>query len=71
MKKYDYLVSYIFNKEGYLTPCHGTTQISRTKKIKTFEDLDALNNFITKNLNMEDISNLSIYNIIFLGRNKH
>lgn len=42
MKMYDYLVSYNFSKEGYLTPCRGTIQISLKKKIKTFEDINEL-----------------------------
>ena len=69
MKKYDYLVAYSFTAKGYLTPCSGTMQLSRDKKIKTFEDLNAVNKFIADNI--EGAENLSIYNFILLGRNKH
>ena len=69
MKTYDYLVSYHFCAEGYLTPSIGTIQISRQNKIKTFEDINALNQFIANNI--EGATNLSIYNFILLGRNRH
>ena len=69
MRKYDYLVAYSFTAKGYLTPCHGTIQISRDKKIKTFEDLNEVNKFIADNV--EGAENLSTYNFILLGRNKH
>jgi len=69
MKMYDYIVTYKFSKEGYLTPCEGTIQISRKKKIKTFEDIENVKQFILEH--QEDAFNLGIYNIILLGRNKH
>lgn len=69
MKRYDYLVAYNFSKEGYLTPGIGTMQISRIKKIKTLEDIDELNKYIENQV--EGIKNVSIYNFILLGRNKH
>lgn len=69
MKMYDYLVAYHFSEEGYLTPSTGTIQISRKKKIKTFEDITALNKFIEERI--EGAHNVAIYNIILLGRNKH
>ena len=69
MKMYDYLVAYNFSADGYLTPCSGTMQISRKKKIKTFEDINAANKFITENI--EGSRNVSIYNFILLGRNNH
>lgn len=69
MKKYEYLITYKYSKEGYLTPCEGTMGISRTKKIKTFDDVEEVRKFITDSI--EGASNLGIYNIILLGRNKH
>lgn len=69
MKKYDYLVSYVFSKEGYLTPCSGTLLISRTTKIKTFEDLNEVRKYLTESI--DGAQNLSIHNFILLGRNKH
>lgn len=69
MKMYDYLVSYVFSKDGYLTPCSGTTQISRKTKIKTFEDLNEVRNYLTGSI--DGAFNLSIHNFILLGRNKH
>ena len=69
MKLYDYLVSYNYSMQGYLTPCAGTVQISRKKKIKTFEDINELNQLITESIN--DSTNVSVCNFILLGRNKH
>lgn len=69
MKMYDYLVSYVFSKEGYLTPCSGASQISRKTKIKTFEDLSEVRDYLTKSI--DGAQNLAIHNFILLGRNKH
>jgi hypothetical protein len=69
MKMYDYLVSYNFSAAGYLTHCTGTMKLSRKKKIKTFEDIDEVNKFISESI--EGASNLAVYNFILLGRNKH
>lgn len=69
MKMYDYLVAYIVSREGYLTPCYGTNQISRKKKIKTFEDINELNKLLADRI--DGATTLSIYNFILLGRNKH
>lgn len=69
MKTYDYLVSYIFSTARYLTPSYGTTQISRKKKIKTFEDINEINELLTEQI--DGAANLSVYNFILLGRNKH
>ena len=69
MKKYDYLVSYIFSAKGYLTPSTGTIKLSRNKKIKTFADIDEVTKYITSQI--EGASNLAICNFILLGRNKH
>lgn len=69
MKMYDYLVSYNFSATGYLTPSTGTMQISRKKKISTFEDINELNKFITESI--DGSSNVAVYNFILLGRNEH
>lgn len=69
MKKYDYLVAYNFSANGYLTPGTGTIIISREKKIKTIEDINELNKLIEASI--PDAYNLSVYNFILLGRNKH
>ena len=68
---YNYLVSYIFSSKGYLTPGYGTIQLSREKKIKTFEDINEITEFIKKSMNTEDIVNLNIYNYILVGKNKN
>ena len=70
MKRYDYLIAYNFTKEGYLTHCTGTMQVSLVNKVKTFKDVTDLQEFVQKSLG-DDVSNVSIYNIIFIGRNKH
>lgn len=67
---YNYLISYIFSSKGYLTPGYGTMQLSREKKIKTFEDINEITEFIKKSINTEDIVNLNIYNFILLGKTK-
>lgn len=69
MKMYDYLVSYHFRADGYLGSSTGTTQLSRKKKIKTFEDINELNKFLTERI--EGATNLTVYNFVLLGRNKH
>ena len=68
MKKYCYLVSYVFQKEGYLGPSTGTSQIYRNKKIKSFDDVNELTKFLTESI--EGASNLSIFNFILLGKHK-
>lgn len=69
MLMYDYIVCYIFDREGYLTPCSGTMQLSRKKKIKTFNEVNELANEIEERI--DGASNLSINNLILLGRNRH
>lgn len=69
MKMYDYLISYHFSRDECLTPCCGSAQISRKKKIKTFEDINDLTKFVENNV--DGAYNIGIYNIILLGRNKH
>ena len=72
MKMYDYLVAYKFNAEGYLSSCDGTIQISRKKKIKTFGDINEVVKCITDRISgYQKVSNVSIYNFILLGHNKH
>ena len=73
MKMYDYLIAYNFNAEGYLSPCNGTIQMSRNKKIKTFDTVNEVTNYIIDRLNdtYQKVNNVSIYNLILLGRNKH
>jgi hypothetical protein len=66
---YDYLVSYTFKGEGFITPCTGTMGISRKYKIKTFDDTKSVSEFITSQI--EGASNLAINNIMYLGRNRH
>lgn len=69
MKMYDYLVAYHFTQQGYLTYSSGTMQLSRKKKIKTFEDIREVSKFITDSI--EGSSNVAVYNFILLGRTKH
>lgn len=69
MRTYDYLVYYTFQAEGYLGSSTGTSQISRKKKIKTFEDIKQLQAFIQDSI--QGASNLAVNNFILLGRNKH
>lgn len=66
MKMYDYLVAYNFNA---VTPSTGTMQISRKKKINTFEELASVRDFVAQHI--PEAKNLSIYNFVLLGRNKH
>ena len=68
MKKYEYLISYNFQKEGYLGASNGTSQIYRDKKIKSFEDINEIAKVLTDSI--DGASNLAIYNFILLGRNK-
>lgn len=69
MKTYDYLAAYNFEKKGYLTHCSGTMLISRTKKIKTIEDVTELTKFIERSI--DGAFNVNVYNFILLGRNKY
>ena len=69
MKTYDYLVAYNFNAEGYLTYSTGTMCVSREKKLDTFEELNSLVKFITEQI--PGAKNVSVYNFVLLGRNKH
>lgn len=69
MLMYDYIISYAFNSDKYLTPCTGTTQISRKKKLKTFDDVNKLSSEIAETI--DGAYNFSINNIVLLGRNWH
>lgn len=70
MKMYDYLIAYQFtSKESFIGMAYGTVQVSRTNKIKTFADIDKLNKEL-QDLNPGS-ENMSIYNIMFLGKNEH
>lgn len=68
-KWYDYLISYTFVKEGYLTPCTGTMSISRLHKINNHDEASSVREFIEGRI--EGATNLGINNIMFLGRNRH
>ena len=68
MRKHEYLVSYNFQKEGYIGMSSGTTQIYRKKKIKSFEDINDIIDFLVKRI--DGASNLAIYNFIYLGKHK-
>lgn len=66
---HDYLISYTFTLEGYLTSCNGTSGISRVKKIDTFDEVQAAIDFIKQQV--DGAENIAINNIMYLGRNKH
>ena len=72
IKMYEYLVAYKFSAKGFLTPCDGTMTIFRKKKVKSYEDFIDMRNFVKENIQgFEDVTNVSIYNYILIGRNKH
>jgi hypothetical protein len=68
-KRYDYIISYSFNKEGYLSQCNGMTSLSRVNKIDTFDEVRLVVDFLREHT--EGAENIVINNIIYLGRNKH
>ena len=68
-KWYDYIISYSFNKEGYLLQCNGMTSLSRVNKIDTFDEVRLVVDFLREHT--EGAENIVINNIIYLGRNKH
>lgn len=68
-KMYDYLISYTYEKDGYIGWCTGMTGISRIKKINNFDELRSAREYIENSI--EGAKNLAINNIILLGRNKH
>lgn len=69
MKWRDYLITYSFEKDGCLTPCKGSIQLTRKNKINSFKEIDAVINFITEQV--EGAKNLIIDNIMYLGKNHH
>lgn len=73
MRMYDYLVYYTFSAEGYLTASTGTIQVSRKKKLNTFEEVNKLTEFVTECITKKvpGAKNVAINNFILLGRNKH
>ena len=73
MKMYDYLVAYNFFARGYLTPGTGSMCVSRTNKINSPEEVQLLTSFVTEQLakQVPDVTSVSVYNFILLGRNEH
>lgn len=71
MKKkwYDYLISFTFAQEGFLTPSSGTTAVSRLNKINTIEEAESVRKFLEGRI--DGAKNLAINNIMYLGRNRH
>lgn len=69
MKWHDYLITYSFEKDGCLIPYKGSTQLSRTKKINSFEEVNSVIDFLTGQ--DEGVKNLMIDNIMYLGKNRH
>ena len=68
MRRYCYLVSYWFKRDDSISLYHGTTQLFRKNKIKTFEDINEINKFIQDGI--DGALNLGTYNFILLGREK-
>ena len=68
-KWYDYLITYSFNKEGYISQCRGMTYLSRLNKIDNFKEVDLVLDFLEERL--EGAKNIVIENIMYLGRNEH
>ena len=68
-KWYDYLVSYSFEKDGYVTLCQGTIEVSRTGKINSFDAIKQVKKLIQDEV--PGSRNILINNIMYLGRNKH
>lgn len=69
MKWHDYLISYSFETDKALAPYNGSTQLSRIKKINSFEEVNSVTDFLTKQ--HEGAKNLIINNIMYLGKNYH
>lgn len=68
-KWYDYLVSYSFERDDYITPCRGTIEVSRTGKINSFDAVKQVKELIQDGV--PGSRNILINNIMYLGRNKH
>lgn len=69
MKWYDYLIAYSFEKDEAIAPYNGSMQLSRKRKINSFEEVDSVIDFLTKR--NEGAKKLIINNIIYLGKNYH
>ena len=69
MKWYDYLISYSFVTDEAIAPYNGSMQLSRKRKINSFEEVDSVIDFLSKR--NEGAKNLMINNIIYLGKNHH
>ena len=67
-KMYQYLVIFSCKKDGVLGACTVVSQIYRNKKIKSFNDINALTAYLTET--NEGVSNVGITNFILLGRHK-
>lgn len=67
-KKYQYLVTYVCQKEGYIGSCTVVSQLYRNKKIKSFDDINEVIKYLTDS--DKTISNVVITNFILLGRHK-
>ena len=67
-KKYQYLVTYVCQKEGYIGSCTVVSQLYRNKKIKSFNDINEITRFLSES--DKTISNVAITNFILLGRHK-
>lgn len=68
-KWYDYLVSYSFERDGYITPGQGTMEVSRTGKINSFDAVKQVKELIQNEI--PGSRNILINNIMYLGRNEH
>jgi hypothetical protein len=68
-KWYDYLISYSFERDSYLTPSHGTMEVSRTGKINSFDAIRQVKKLIQDAI--PGSRNILINNIMYLGRNIH
>lgn len=69
MKWHDYLVIYSFETDGIITLHNGSMQLSRSRKINSFEEVNSVIDFLTKQ--HEGAKNLMINNFIYLGKNRH
>ena len=68
-KMYDYIISYTYEKDGYLGWCTGMSGVSRAKKINNFDELRSVQEYIQNSI--EGAKNLAVHNIVLLGRNRH
>jgi hypothetical protein len=70
---YEYLIVYRFEADGFITPCEATIELFRKKKIKSFNDIKDIKEYLTErsSKDFQGVKNLSIYNIMYIGRNRH